>query len=882
MVPCASMAAKRLSLKAFGAIILIAASSAWLTGGALTITSSRPGAPRLGLAPSPAWLAFWLVAGCIAFLATRSTSRRFALLLLSGIVIMPWLPGSVPAALYVWTGPLRVWLWIVLLAGLVVPTAIRRAPSWLTRTVCDPRRAPWLAAAIAAAAYLAGAWQVFPQLPTGDEPHYLVIAQSLIKDHDLQIENNHRRGDYHDYYAGDLRPDYLRRGQNGEIYSVHAPGLSVIVAPVLALFGYPGVLVFLALVSAWATALTWTATWRVTSDAAASWFGWATAALSAPFFFQSFVVYPDAPGAALVMVGVLTLVDDRPLSPRRIAATGAALALLPWLHTRYAAAAVMLGLMLCVRLGSTRRIAALLAIPLVSAAGWFGFFYAIYGSPDPRGPYGGSTQSDMANLGRGLVGLLFDQQFGVLTAAPVLLCALAGIVVLLRRAPRLAVALLLLVTPYGLVVSMYQMWWGGNSSPGRFVIPILLPLAIPAGVWFQTRRGHTGKLLGFGALTVSLLTTVTLAGVDRGILLYNFRDGSSRLLTWLSPLVNITTAFPSVFQTTPSAAFLHGLVWLAAVALTAAAGIITERRSGERTPVALSMGLAAIATSAIALSIVWRDHGVRPAMTPAAATAAFLRTYDPDSRQVAIRYSPIRRVRARDLLTNLTLAEAGTDPASGEAPAIALFRLPAGVYAVEGTGGTSQTAGPLTVTVDGEFGPQWTWPLDDSAAPWRREFSLPAPVRALAIKGAAGHIVVRPVSVAGSNQQVAAGFPEHVARYGPAVVFLVNGQAFMEPGGTWVEGGRSADFLVSADAGTPVRLLVRNPPVSNVVTLEGDGWRQYFVLAPGEERTTTLPILPGSPTLKMRVTAAHGARPAEFERGSTDTRFLGCWIETQP
>jgi hypothetical protein len=882
------MAAKRLSLKAFGAITLIAASSAWLTGGALTVTSSRPGAERLGLAPAPAWLAVWLVAGCIAFLATRSTSRRFALLLLSGIVLTPWLLGAVPAALYIWNGPLRIWLWAVLLAGLFLPAVIRRAPSWLARTTSDPRRAPWLAAALAAVAYLAGAWQVFPQLPTGDEPHYLVIAQSLVKDHDLQIENNHRRGDYHDYYAGDLRPDYLQRGLNGEIYSVHAPGLSVIVAPVLALFGYPGVLVFLALVSAWATALTWTATWRVTSDAAASWFGWATAALSAPFFFQSFVVYPDAPGAALVMVGVLALVDDRPLSTRRIAATGAALALLPWLHTRYAAAAVMLGLMLCVRLGSIRRIAALLSIPLVSAAGWFAFFYAIYGSPDPRGPYGGSTQSDMANLGRGLVGLLFDQQFGVLPAAPVLLCALAGIVVLLRRSLRLAMALLLLVTPYGLVVSTYQMWWGGNSSPGRFVIPILLPLAIPAGVWFQTRRGHTGRLLGLGALTVSLLTTITLAGVDRGTLLYNFRDGSSRLLTWLSPLVNITTGFPSVFQTTPSDAFLHGLVWLAAVALTAAAGIFAERRGAGRTPVALSVGLAAIVTSAIALSIVWRDHGVGPTMTPAAATAALLRTYDPDSRQIAIRYSPIRRVRARDLLTNLTLAEAGADPVSHEAPAITLFRLPAGVYAVEGTGGTggtSQPPGPLTVTVDGEFGPQWTFPLgplDDSAAPWRREFSLPAPVRALAVKAATGHIVVRPVSVAGSHQQFSAGFPEHAARYGPAVVFLVDGQAFMEAGGTWVEGGRSADFVVSADAGAPVRLLVRNPPVSNVVTLEGDGWRQYFVLAPGEERTTTLPFPPGSPALKMRVTAAHGARPAEFERGSTDTRFLGCWIETQP
>ena len=140
MVPCATMAAKRLSLKAFGAITLIAASAAWLSGGALTITSSLPGAARIGLAPSPAWLAVWVAAAGIAFLLTRSTSRRFALLLLSGIVLAPWLPGPVPAALYIWTGPLRVWLWTVVLAAVLAPAVIRRAPSWLTRAARDPRR----------------------------------------------------------------------------------------------------------------------------------------------------------------------------------------------------------------------------------------------------------------------------------------------------------------------------------------------------------------------------------------------------------------------------------------------------------------------------------------------------------------------------------------------------------------------------------------------------------------------------------------------------------------------------------------------------------------------------------------------------------------------
>ena len=57
--------------------------------------------------------------------------------------------------------------------------------------------------------------------PSGDEPHYLVIAQSLWRDGDLKIENNHQRGDYREYFSRDLEPHYLTRGADGEIYSIH-------------------------------------------------------------------------------------------------------------------------------------------------------------------------------------------------------------------------------------------------------------------------------------------------------------------------------------------------------------------------------------------------------------------------------------------------------------------------------------------------------------------------------------------------------------------------------------------------------------------------------------------------------------------------------------
>ena len=70
---------------------------------------------------------------------------------------------------------------------------------------------------------------------------------------------------------------------------------------------------------------------------------------------------------------------------------GAALALLPWLHSRFALLAAF-GSLILLRLGSTKNPAAkavaFLSIPAISAVLWAGFFVAIYGRPDPSAPHG--------------------------------------------------------------------------------------------------------------------------------------------------------------------------------------------------------------------------------------------------------------------------------------------------------------------------------------------------------------------------------------------------------------------------------------------------------------------------------------------------------------
>jgi hypothetical protein len=180
---------RRLSFFQLSAIVC-GSFALWVSFGTLTVA----GASRLGVLPSPWWLlaafAMMVVAALVA------GSRRAVLLWLSVIVLLAWLPIPVPAATFMWTGPLRWAVWSALAVAVLTPAVVGVTQSGGLTVLADPRRAPRVAAALAATVYLLAAWQVSPQLPAGDEPHYLVIAQSLLKDGDLKIENNHLRGDY--------------------------------------------------------------------------------------------------------------------------------------------------------------------------------------------------------------------------------------------------------------------------------------------------------------------------------------------------------------------------------------------------------------------------------------------------------------------------------------------------------------------------------------------------------------------------------------------------------------------------------------------------------------------------------------------------------------
>jgi hypothetical protein len=866
--------------------MMVAALALWVSFGALSFVDADDRAAYVGVLPPLVWLGVLLVAAGAATFVARPSPRMVAPLWLSAVTLLPWLPFPMPLSVFIWTGHLLFWLWAAIAVALFAPAISRMLRSGkLTRL--PPRRAASLAGALSAVAFGLGTWAVAPQHPDGDEPHYLVITQSILEDHDLKIENNHRQGDYRAFVSRTLKPDYLKRGTDGQIYSIHAPGLPLIVAPAFALFGYPGVLVALCLVSAAASTLAWLVAWRVTGDQAASWFGWATVALSVPFFFHASALFPDGLGAVLTLVALLPLIDGRAREPRWLVAVGAALGVLPWLSTRFVPLAVMPALLIAARLVADRsrraaRFAGIAVCPVISAVAFFGFYQIIYGTPNPTVAYGGSTSMAVGTIARGAPGLFFDQQFGLIPNAPVFLCAFAGIVIMIWRGPRrLALEVLGIALPYYFVATSFYTWWGGTTAPARYVVPITLLLVVPAASWFAAAKSVAARTASLSALVVSLFMTATIASVGRGALLFNFRDGMSRVALWLTPVVDLTKALPSMFQNPLPTVLLQTAVWLAAISSAVAAGAILSRRS--RAAVLLGFGLTLEAATMVAVSLVWRSNRVSVA-TPYVAGPVVLRRYDPEGNQIAIAYRPFYRLETADLPGRIVLAR--TLSASPRAGSASTVHLPAGIYEVTGsTAGVS--TGRLRLRIDRVSPPIADWDVASLGTHWKKQVALPVAVAALEIDAdAAARRAVRDASIrTASLVEPPDGLDDREAksgaRYGHVVVFLLGGDAWMEPAGIWIAGGSSAEFAIAPDRQSPIQLSLRNGSADNNVTLESATWRESLRLGPEEALMVQIPTDGRSQATPLRVAATNGFRPVDVDPKSEDERFLGVWIETR-
>jgi hypothetical protein len=338
---------------------------------------------------------------------------------------------------------------------------------------------------------------------SGDEPHYLIISESLLRDGDLDLENNYRQNDGRRFGADGLTAGlHARRTTAGRLWSVHDVGLPVLILPiywiatrvaelapadVLARFRQtPGLFAF-SLISLMFTSLTagaaWlllSALWRLSQRYAAIVV--LALVLSPPVLSHAFLIFPETVAFAVTcaVVWILTL-EERELTAVRIALVAAAVGLLPWIHRKYSIFIFGLALVVFARHRSwflrqsgpvQALLVSMLLVPEIAMHLWTLHAWGHLGGPQMLDwvPF------SVAGLSTGGLGMVFDRERGLLGYAPIYLIVPACAALDWQRSRWLLVPILTLLVPLAAFVT----WTGGFSPAARFIMPVTPLLSLAA------------------------------------------------------------------------------------------------------------------------------------------------------------------------------------------------------------------------------------------------------------------------------------------------------------------------------------------------------------------------------------------------------------------
>ena len=358
----------------------------------------------------------------------------------------------------------------------------------------------------------------------GDEPHYLLTAESIVSDHDLDLRDEYATLAYRDWYPYVLE----RHGRlhNGQANEPTGAGFALLVAPAYAVGGPLAVQLLLAAIAALAFVFAAALARRVVPEP------WASAAalacgLSPPALAAATAVSPELAAGALIAAAAVLALKVREL-PRIRWVAGAALALgaLPWLGLQFTVAGLVVALAMLRWLRRRARGFALLVeieIILFSLVMFVtvndqlfgGFTPAAAALPGDRLDALGAD--DLLERGPRLVGLWLDRDYGALRWAPLVALAFYALWLLWRshrdhiarllpeRAGVEVAALLcaLVCAAQVHVATFVAPTMFGFFSPGRYLLAAL-PAAVALVAWGMRQAPRTGA--GLAALT--LVTSV--------------------------------------------------------------------------------------------------------------------------------------------------------------------------------------------------------------------------------------------------------------------------------------------------------------------------------------------------------------------------------------
>ena len=626
----------------------------------------------------------------------------------------------------------------------------------------------------------------------------------------------------------------------------------------------------------------------IMGGAMTAWATWASVCLTVPFVPHAWSLYPEVAALAIVAWTVSWAIERTPAGLATWFGRGLCLAILPWLHTKFIVILAALTLWLLVRLRAQLRSCLALLVPIaLSGVSWLTFFYVVYGTPDPQAPYGSYADQfvKLENLPRSVLGMLFDQKFGLAVYAPVYILVAFGGWLLLRDASRRGFASALVATAllYSLVSARYYMWWGGSSAPARFLVPLVPLLAPMIATAIARARGLVKANVWLLIVLSLLIPAAALAGPDR-LLLFSDPHGSGRLFEHLQGSVPLTAMIPTFTDEDWRTPFVHLWPWFGAVAVAWIAAMLVARRSTSL----LTLVAAEAVTFVIIAAVL-----VGPVPVEARGDAvtrgrlALMDAFDPH-RLRAFDYAALSKLSADRWLTEgrIAIDLDPSHPADGYGRLASPVTLAPGSYEVKvWFRGDHAHAGDLLLALGrGQVLQRVAAPLPN---PTVTTFALPVEIPELSVQltdlstaQSAVRVEITPASVIATSRRIGveAHAIESVGARPDAYLVYVDDRTFPEGGVFWTGGTARGEVLVVPAGAREMSLTLHVGPTGGPVHVDAGGTSQDLQMGPNDTRTLTVPVAEAAAYVRVAVQASHAFDPAAVDPTSTDTRSLGCQV----
>ncbi len=321
---------------------------------------------------------------------------------------------------------------------------------------------------------------------TGDEPHYLVMTVSLLRDHDLWVDDEYRDGAYRPFYPTQLSGgDQTLPARGNHLASMHDEGLAILQTLPYALGGWVAVLVAMGVAAALMLRETYLTARLAGAGPEASLLTVALLAACLPLAVYATQDFTEVPIALATSIALRRLWLAG-VSPRLASAVtfGVAVAALPWLHVRaWPLALVLLAFGLIVWKPIAARSAAVVPL-VVGASAYVVLNQNVFGRLILAPQFAAVTLSNTAKPTASQVLLTvtarpwLDPYDGLLLICPLFFLSLAAIPIAVRRSVPGAAAVLALLVYSGEIGGWYLISGPGTGPPGRFMAPTIPLLAV--------------------------------------------------------------------------------------------------------------------------------------------------------------------------------------------------------------------------------------------------------------------------------------------------------------------------------------------------------------------------------------------------------------------